>query len=70
MNKCIKCGSEKVVEGRMTGIANIIVKKGYHKLLEAFQEGFQPDNIICLNCGHIEFVVAEEDLKKLVEHSS
>ena len=64
MNKCIKCKSEKVINGEFKGIAGVEVKKEDCKWYQLDATVFKPACTLCLDCGHVEFIVPPEELKK------
>jgi hypothetical protein len=62
MEKCIKCGSEKVVAGKMSGFAGVQIEKTDCKWYQLNVTSFIPQPLACMDCGHIELVISEKDL--------
>lgn len=63
MGKCIKCGSEKVVIGKMSGFAGVQIEKKECSWFELNTASFIPQPLVCMDCGHVELVIGEKDLR-------
>lgn len=62
MGKCVKCGSEKIVTGKMSGFTGIQIEKKDCKWYQLNSASFIPQPLVCMDCGHIELVINEKDL--------
>lgn len=66
MTKCLKCGSEKVVAGAMSGLVSVSLKKKKYKWYQLNTMSFIPKPLICTECRHVELTISEEDLKEAI----
>ncbi|MCP4581231.1 MAG: hypothetical protein GY839_06405 [candidate division Zixibacteria bacterium] len=61
MEKCPKCGSTDIDNGRMIGIDSIFYKSSKHLFI--LKENCL--SYACLTCGYIESYISEEYLNKI-----
>lgn len=64
MEKCVKCGSEKIVAGKMSGFAGVQIEKKECSWFELNTASFIPQPLVCMDCGHIELAISKNDLEK------
>lgn len=63
MAKCLKCGSEKIIEGKLAGLANLEIETKKVPWYKLKKENFALSTILCLECGFVEFSANIDEIK-------
>lgn len=64
---CMRCGGTNLEAGEFQSTGKIYSRPKHARLVTLLTTGVPVDNIICLDCGHVELVVDPERAKSLTK---